>query len=388
MARRVKKAFSLVEMIIVTVLFGMIIVTVTSLFVYMYKIKGWLEARQTLTKESYFLLEKLNTMIKNYTIDYEEYRNRRRVGCKEAGNPQWADTCTLPTYYWNKNGVSNQPDVHKFFYCSSLLAQSGGGLPSVFNSWVSPVDHLDTYFGNCMQNAINVLSLPSLTQSYGQYAMLFTDVKEDVDYVPGAAWDDDDTQIWRNFFQSVYSKSWFTPSELYLISFDKKKRLYIRRKQIEQGDYNGDGIVGETEKLYSLQILQLRWFDAWESHDFQWPGVYDGVIDTRACDYSLGFNCSGSSIQGAYPEYHMPIDEEDGRKNLLSSDITITDWKLDVQPTHDPKLSWNSEASQINPYIRVAFVSKLYWKNRSRKLDREQINNYSLSLQTAFSFLP
>jgi len=73
-------------------------------------------------------------------------------------------------------------------------------------------------------------------------------------------------------------------------------RMYLRRKLIETGDWNYDGIVsGSYEKLYSLQMLKLRSFDAGTNHDFSLvtsSGVYDGVIDTRACDYSQGFSCN------------------------------------------------------------------------------------------------
>ena len=66
-------------MLIVMVIFSMMITIVSGIFVYVYKTKGSLEARQTVTKESYFFLEKLQVMIKDYTIDYEEYWNRQQV---------------------------------------------------------------------------------------------------------------------------------------------------------------------------------------------------------------------------------------------------------------------------------------------------------------------
>ena len=61
------------------VIFFMMITVVTTIFIYIYKSKGALEARQTVIKESYFFLEKLQVMSKDYTIDYEEYRNRQQV---------------------------------------------------------------------------------------------------------------------------------------------------------------------------------------------------------------------------------------------------------------------------------------------------------------------
>ncbi|MEI6672857.1 MAG: hypothetical protein WCL02_06075 [bacterium] len=65
---------------------------------------------------------------------------------------------------------------------------------------------------------------------------------------------------------------------------------------IESGDWNNNGITGDTdsEKLYTLQILKLKGFDAGSNHNFDIntsSGVYDGKIDTRACDYAQGFIC-------------------------------------------------------------------------------------------------
>jgi hypothetical protein len=57
------------------------------------------------TKESYFFLEKLQVMIKDYGIDYEEYRNRQQVGCMTPNDPNRNMTghCAMMTYYGNRN---------------------------------------------------------------------------------------------------------------------------------------------------------------------------------------------------------------------------------------------------------------------------------------------
>jgi hypothetical protein len=51
--------------------------------------------------------------------------------------------------------------------------------------------------------------------------------------------------------------------ELYLISQDGKQRIYLRRILVESGDRNNDGAIsGDSEYLYTLQMLKLRGFDA------------------------------------------------------------------------------------------------------------------------------
>lgn len=92
--------------------------------------------------------------------------------------------------------------------------------------------------------------------------------------------------------------------ELYLISQDGDSRILIRRALMESGDRNHDGAIsGDSETRYTLQMLKLKGFDAGNSHNFDVTsssGVYDGKIDTRACDYSQGFICNGSGLGNIY----------------------------------------------------------------------------------------
>ena len=56
--------------------------------------------------------------------------------------------------------------------------------------------------------------------------------------------------------------------ELYLISNDKRSRVYFRRKLVEQVDINNNGTYQPFERLYVVQMLQLRGFDAGAKHSF------------------------------------------------------------------------------------------------------------------------
>ena len=63
----------------------------------------------------------------------------------------------------------------------------------------------------------------------------------------------------------------------------------LRRALIETGNFETGGMNIDTNKLYTIQMLKLRGFDAGNNHLFdvtQSSGVYDGIIDTRACDYA------------------------------------------------------------------------------------------------------
>ena len=47
----------------------------------MINVKREFDARNYLLNTTYTIVEKLNILLKDYTIDYEEYFNRRMYGC-------------------------------------------------------------------------------------------------------------------------------------------------------------------------------------------------------------------------------------------------------------------------------------------------------------------
>jgi hypothetical protein len=179
--------------------------------------------------------------------------------------------------------------------------------------------------------------------------------------------------------------------ELYLISQDGKSRIFIRRALLESWDFNKDLVIwsGDTEKRYTLQILKLRGFDAGNNHNFDvntssW--VYDGKIDTRACDYAQGFICSWNEINNIlYPWYKLPSDQNDGRVNLFQKNITISDRNLIIYPTKNPQYALAENNVQINPYFTINTTSKLYGQIRRKRLGMANIDTFQINLQTTFN---
>jgi len=81
----------------------------------------------------------------------------------------------------------------------------------------------------------------------------------------------------------------------------------------------------------------------------------------------------------------LPATSDDGWVNLFASDMTITDRNIIITPTKDPDLARQDNSSQISPSLQIQFTAKLYGKNRSSKIPRSQMNNYSIRLQTLFN---
>lgn len=378
-----KKAFSLLEIIIAAVLFFSLITVSLSLYRNFFQVKRDIEIKQLLVQNSYNTLEQINNLLKDYTIDYEEYFNRSIVWCDKK-NPSmfswnvmfiekdWA--CDVFSSYGNYNSFLSETQRHRLYYCSSVWpAQTA---PEQVN------EHPAVSDGNgCVSVSAN-----TWRQSFWQYALQFLDVQEDFDSKNWLVWDTDDTIIWNWPVTTIFWQS--GAQELYLISQDKKQRVFLRRKLIESGDRNGDWIVWNSpiDNLYALQILKLKSFDAGDGHDFSLSnssGVYDGQIDTRACDFWQWFICRWDSIGWPFSGYKLPIDTDDGRVSFFDSDITLSSWNISFSPLKDPELASADPASQIQPFFTVILTFHPYWKKLPKQIFW-WLANQSITLQTSF----
>lgn len=369
--------FTLLEVIIAVTSFFLLLVIIVNIYTNMIKLKYNIQARTNVIQDSYYTIEKINLLLKDYTIDYEEYFNRKNVWCNSSNSDFTRDVgttgyCENFTAYGNNSNINQVPSTErKIYFCSSTNTDETIPQRVLPNTEV--------------QNGSWCLNTGQ--QSFGQYGWQFRDVKNDVDSVAGA-WNDDDDENVMKWPSAIDNPT--NTQELYLISQDGKSRIFIRRALIESGDFNNDGIAwsGDSEKRYTLQILKLRWFDAGNNHDFDTnnsSGVYDGTIDTRACDYAQGFMCHGNWIWSLYTWYKLPSDQNDGWVNIFQKNITISDRNLIIYPTKNPEYALAENNIQINPYFTINLTSKLYWQIRRKRLGIANIDNFQINLQTTFN---
>ena len=336
--------FTLIELMTVVVIIWIIMPCIVSIYAFMIKSNREFALRQTAIQQWYEFFERLNLLMQDYTVDYEEYFNRQMVWC----NPDWSTWasftwntwtwwyCKNFTAYWNRNSTNRRifstpslsKDDHDIYRCSNNTEHQG-----------SNDIHRTVKGGNCW--------VIWGEQSFGQYKSFFTDV-----YEVGKV--DDDKDLWKpvnNDINAIVDSN--NIKELYLISHDWKKRLYFRRKLINQ---EWDSVQ------YKIQMLRLKWFDAWRWHSFddmdEW--FYDGQIDTWACDYSMWFVWKWDSIWWAYSGYRLPEDENDCRIDLTYWSTSIYTRNLSISPLNDPDLYWMDEDHQINPYMKIFVVNWLY----------------------------
>ena len=335
------------------------------IYTYIVKANRDFIARQNAIQQWYELFEKINILMQDYTIDYEEYFNRQMVGCVEwwltGENFTWNIWtwwyCTNFTAYWNEN--SNDRHIwntrswayHDIYQCSSRQHEDAKWRAKV-------VERSDCW---------RVWS----KQSFGQYKSLFTDVKEIID-------EGDDVDLWyivNSWVNAIEDEN--NIQKLYLISHDC---LFFRRKLFTWNDLFSQ---------YKIQILRLRWFDAGKKHNFndvtnnEW--IYDRQIDTWACDTSMGFVWHWLDVWWAYSGYNLPIDENDCWIDLTYWDTNISAWNLTISPLWDPDLFWAREDRQINPYMKIFVINGVYLPFASKDAVGSSILDFKVPLETTIN---
>ncbi len=384
-----KRWFTLTEVLIVTVIASIILTVAIQLYQTMLQTKINVAARQSLIKNSYYFLERLNQQIKNYTIDYEEYFNRKMVWCDSPSSAWFRRDvgsngyCDRFTYYGNR--FLSQPQW-SLYYCSSENSIPGGeSNPVIYGVSSSPWQWC--VLGTNLVNFPSGVSSPvNYPQPYWEYKQQFLDYRWDADGLSGIVFDDDDVDLGTSL-TAIWDPQ--NVAELYLISQDGKRRLFLRNRLIASGDWNNNGIVGDSvsEKLYTLEILRLKGFDAGTDHnlDTVGGGTYDGKIDTWACDGGEGFVCNWAGVGGGYTSYKLPADAFDWRVEFFGRDITITGFRMEIYPLKNPSYAWAETDIQINPYVKIRFQANLYGEWWHRKINPSLLDKYQLDLQTTFN---
>lgn len=364
-----------------------------ALYSFIIKSNKEIQARQNTIQQWYEFFERLNILMQDYTVDYEEYYNRQMVGCVWT-TKRWSSFernvgkdwyCTEPTGYWNENSWFT--DIKKkywdIYYCSSDITYQWFGSRVVK--------------GDCGKKVGK--------QSYGQYAALFKDVHK-WEWI--IIWSEDDVNLWDILQDSPINaiEDANNIQELYLISHDGKNRLYFRRKLVKPDENTPE--QDKKYKQYKIQMLRLRWFDAWRMHNFnvtknnfwlvnEW--LYDGIIDTWACDTAMWFepknknqancdnpNSEGNSVCWAYSEYYLPEDKDDCWVDLTYWSATIFAWNISISPLWDSDLYWARRDRQINAYMRIMTINGVYFPAISNNTTIiNSIKDFKVPLETTIN---
>ncbi len=358
MMRKNTNAFTLIE-----VLLGIMIVTIvmTSWFQALNAVGVWkvkLLERTHIEKQAFYVSEKFFEMIKKWwTIDYEEYWNRKVVDTTSFEAWHYA----VQTGFWNfgnagQIGTTDYGDP--FYYCVSKHTSSmpSGGCLEDFNS--------------NQDASILHQNYAWQPQRYGQYREHFIDRNSDKDTDFGdenadgdILWDDDDLFLWEWPFALDTQEV----PELYLMSNDGKQRTLFRLKVREDPEKpsfascdftdpqkpQGDGCLG------TIEFLKLTGSDEGFSH-MNDSGIWDndGVVDTWRIDrdFSDGSEVvAGSSAQ----EYWQKI---------FPDTVHVRELSFFVYPQKDHTLAWKDDQSavQVHPHIAVHMTLEPSWKVKKK----------------------
>ena len=374
-------SFTLMELLYVMWIIAVVMPAMFALYNFMIKANREISARQSSIQQGYEFFEKLNILVQDYRIDYEEYYNRQMVWC----NPWWGVGswfgwnvgtwwyCENFTTYWNWNSTDRQEWsnklktwYHDLYYCSTDRIQTAYWRPLVENE-------------NC--------GIRTWVQSYGQYATLFMNVKWWLS--TNIVWDWDDEDVWYLLNNNVKAiEDADNIQELYLISADWKNRLYFRRKLFDtsaSGNYT----------QYKIQMLRLKWFDAGRLHSFdkikdekniQNRWVYDGNIDTWACDYSMWFEWHWEAVSTwvIYSGYNLPADGDDCWIDMTYWATNVLARNLSVSPTWNPDLYRADGERQLNDYIKIFLVNGVYMPTYGATM-AESIADFTVPIQTTIN---
>lgn len=386
--KKINTAFTLIEVIVSILIISIVIITWFQLLSISSATKIKLEEQTILEKNIFYFSERLFSWIKKWwTLDYEEYFNRKIVWNKIK---DWH--YEINTWFWNFwynwniwllwwNFWKN------FYYCLSWNWIAN----KLWSNWCVIWKNTDSF--NIWWKSYNYNWQP---QRYGQYSYQFIDYNSDADndwwdenWDKKIIRDDDDTHLW--IWPEVFS-SWSDVKELYLISWDKKKRTYFRWN-IKQDEFLENkpfpkcntNLNNQNFKYCrgTVEFLELEWRDFWLDHDLNINDIFqnDWVIDTWVI--SKNFTWKDEDI--------IAWTSEDTWfwKPLFSDDINISDFKVFPYPNIDSSKAWWSWNSSyfISPYVTVSVEIRPSWKVKTKiKWDIKPVKfNTTINLTDIFS---
>lgn len=303
-----------------------------------------------ITRDAFYFSEKIFEEIKKWgTIDFEEYFNRKVVNLSPGENVSSGHYIKNTWYgnFWNGWSVGNPSYGNGFYFCRSTTS----------SMWTWGC------YNNTMYNDLWISGWP---QRYGQYAFQFIDYNAnenndlwDEDNDGKMRGDDDDENLWEG---PVVFTGWVDVREIYLISWDKKKRTLLRWNWIQDNDAPGVTCDPNESTIWgwcrgTIELLRLEWYDWWMNHAKSGTGYLDGVIDTWLVDKEFTGGAEVIAGSEAMDKYRIP---------LFPNSVTITDFQVFMYPNINRKFAWKTSSdTEVNPYVKIMISISPSWKKRA-----------------------
>ena len=349
-----KKGFTLIEIMVWILIVSIVLIWWFQALIFTTIWKSKLIQRTDIQKESFYFTEKLFEMIKQWwTIDYEEYFNRKVIWNTTYSSWHFS----IPSGFWNywkwwTLWSSNFWDG--FYYCRSW-------------NWISNKMTWTWCFTKFNSWTINY---SWEQQRYWEYSFQFIDYNSnydndlwtpwDEDWDWNIIWDDDDEYLGVG---PVAFDEWKDLTELYLINWDKTKRTLFRWV-VDKDPYSPWNCsldswnnITWTWCIWNVEYLKLEWKDRWMNHDLSntWSTQYDWITDTWIID--TDFTSWNEQVAWTWSVNWV---------KLFPSSINVSEFKVYWYPNKNIEYNWknNNISSNISPYVIIKMKLKPSWVSR------------------------
>ena len=377
-----KEAFTLIEIMVWIIIISIVMIW---WFKWLSAVSLWkvrLIQQTQMEKQSFYFVEKFFEMVKKWwTLDYEEYFNRKVVWNSTYMNWHY-DKQTGYWNFWVWGVFWSTIYWADFYYCRSWSDSTLKISNTIINpsKWCYKKSELNTMG----------IDLSWHFQRYWQFSFQFIDYNSnynndtiiwDEDWDWKIIWDEDDEYLW--IWPEVFSQ-WDNIKELYLISWNKKERTLFRLSIIEDPDKPPSTSCDLSTWiwdwcLWTIQFLKLSWVDWWTDHDSLISNrTYDWVIDTWL-------------IHEDFKNWNIVAwsDNNNYRVDLFPKNINVSEFKVFAYPNNDIALNWkdNLTTSYISPYIKIQFKLKPSWwaRTKMRWIFKEINYSTTINLTNIFS---
>jgi len=347
-----KRGFTLIEIMVWILIVSIVLIWWFQALIFTTIWKSKLIQRTDIQKESFYFTEKLFEMIKQWwTIDYEEYFNRKVIWNSTYSSWHFS----IPSGFWNYWkwwNLWNSNFWDEFYYCRSddWTKMTWTWCVTKFNSWPTNYSWKQ--------------------QRYWEYSLQFIDYNSNYDndwWTPwdedgdwNIIWDDDDEYLgsWPVAFEE-----WKNIKELYLINGNKTERTLFRWV-VDKDPYSPwncslDWLnnITWTWCIWNIEYLKLDWKDRWMNHDLTttWSTQYDWITDTWLINPDFTSWIEKVAWSGS-------VDWV----KLFPSSINVSEFKVYWYPNININYNWknNNVSSNISPYVIIKMKLKPSWVSR------------------------
>ena len=356
-----KKAFTLIEIMVWIMIVSMVLIWWFQALISVTIWKSKLIQETDIQKESFYFTEKFFEMIKKWgSIDYEEYFNRKVIWNNLTSSWHFS-VASWFWNYWSWGALWTSTYWDNFYYCRSW-DWSNMSLVSINPTFWCYNNSFNNYWNDVLWKH----------QRYWEYSFQFIDYNSNYDSDDSLPWDEDNDGfiIWDD--DDEYLWVWpivFTWGvdlrELYLISWNKKERIFFRWNVKRDSNApstatcNTTNTVTWTWCLWTVEYIKLSWKDWWMNHDLNTPDSTqsDGVIDTWMINKD--FTWWKDVIAWSWTLNWV---------SLFPDNINISEFKIYAYPNNDINYNWKNYdiTSSISPYIIIKMKMKPSWLSRRK----------------------